>query len=72
MAIYPWIVPHEAHKQDLNDFPNIRRWFERIKARPATIRAYEKGGEVRSYAAPMTEEARKVLFGQTAASTAKG
>ena len=35
-----------------------------IKARPATIRAYEKGGEVRSYAAPMSEEQRKILFGQ--------
>lgn len=71
MAIYPWIVPHEAHKQDLNDFPSVKRWFESIKARPATIRAYEKGAEIRSQAAPITEEARKVLFGQTAANTAK-
>lgn len=69
MAIYPWIVPHEAHKQDLADFPNIARWFEVIKARPATIRAYAKGAEVRASAAPMTEEARKILFGQTAANT---
>ena len=69
MACYPWIVSHEAHKQDLNDFPNLKRWFEAIEARPATIRAYEKGGEVRSYAAPMTDEERKVLFGQTANST---
>ncbi|MEI9926674.1 MAG: glutathione binding-like protein [Sphingomonas sp.] len=68
MACYPWIVPHEAHKQNIDDFPNLKRWFEAIAARPATIRAYEKGGEVRSYAAPMTDEARKVLFGQTAAS----
>ena len=68
MASYPWIVPHEAHKQNLDDFPNLKRWFEAIKARPATISAYEKGGEVRSYAAPMSEEARKILFGQTAAS----
>jgi GST-like protein len=71
MASYPWIVPHEAHKQNLDDFPNLKRWFEAIRARHATIRAYEKGGEVRSYAAPMTDEARKVLFGQTATSTAK-
>jgi GSH-dependent disulfide-bond oxidoreductase len=69
MAIYPWIVPHEAHKQDLADFPNIKRWFDAIATRPATIRAYEKGGEVRSYARPMTDEERAVLFGQTAATT---
>jgi GST-like protein len=69
MACYPWIVPHEAHKQNLDDFPNLKRWYHAIAARPATIRAYEKGGEVRSYAAPMTDEQRKILFGQTAATT---
>ncbi|MDF7773819.1 glutathione binding-like protein [Sphingomonas sp. AOB5] len=71
MAIYPWIVPHEAHKQDLNDFPNVKRWFEAVAARPATIRAYEKGKEVQAYQKPLTDEQKAVLFGQTAASTAK-
>jgi GST-like protein len=66
MASYPWIVPHEAHKQNLDDFPHLKRWFDVIAARSATIRAYEKGGEVRSYSQPMTDEARKMLFGQTA------
>ena len=41
MAIYPWIVPYERQQQDLNDFPNLKRWFEAIAARPATARAYE-------------------------------
>lgn len=72
MAIYPWIVPHENHKQDLNDFPNVKRWFEAVKARPATVRAYAKGEEIRPSDAPMTDEQKKVLFGQTAASVAKG
>ncbi|WP_343521194.1 glutathione binding-like protein [Sphingomonas sp.] len=71
MAIYPWIVPHENHKQNLDDFPNIKRWFEAVKARPATIRAYAKGDEVRGQAQPLTDAERAVLFGQTAASTAK-
>ena len=30
MASYPWVVPHEAHKQNLNDFPHLKRWFEEI------------------------------------------
>jgi GSH-dependent disulfide-bond oxidoreductase len=68
MACYPWIVPHEAHKQDLSHFPNLKRWFEAIAARPATVRAYARGGEVQSYATPITDEQRKVLFGQTASS----
>lgn len=40
MAIYPWIVPHTRQQQDLADFPNVQRWFEVIKARPAVQRAY--------------------------------
>lgn len=41
MAIYPWIVPHENQKQDLKDFPSVKRWFEALSARPAIVRAYE-------------------------------
>ena len=65
MASYPWIIP-EAQGQDLADFPNLARWHAAIKARPATQRAYAKGKEVNPQQAPMSEEAKKVLFGQTA------
>ena len=69
VACYPWIVPHEAHGQDLDDFPHLKRWFETIAARPATIRAYAGAAETYSRSqAPLSDEARKVLFGQTAAS----
>ncbi len=65
MASYPWIIP-EAQGQDLADFPNLARWHAAIRARPATQRAYAKGKEVNPQQAPMSEEAKKVLFGQTA------
>ncbi|RIA46650.1 GST-like protein [Hephaestia caeni] len=68
MACYPWIVPHEAQQQDLDDFPDLKRWFDAIRARPATIEAYRKGEEIRPSDAPMTDEQKKILFGQTAAS----
>ena len=42
MAIYPWIVPHEAQGQNLADFPHVQRWFNAIKNRPATLRAYQR------------------------------
>lgn len=42
MAIYPWIVPHEKQGQNLNDFPNVKKWFEKMGNRPAVIRAYDK------------------------------
>jgi GST-like protein len=41
MAIYPWIVPHEAQQQKLSDFPNVKKWFEAIQSRPAVQRAYD-------------------------------
>ncbi|MCY1408949.1 Disulfide-bond oxidoreductase YfcG [compost metagenome] len=46
MAIYPWIVPFEWQSQDLNDFPSVKRWFEAIKTRPATVRAYELAARI--------------------------
>jgi len=41
MAIYPWIVSHKWQSQRLEDFPHVERWFNHIKQRPATVRAYE-------------------------------
>ncbi len=66
MACYPWIVPHQAHGQDLADFPNLARWFAAIRARPATQRAY--AGAAEAYARrQISEQERQVLFGQSAA-----
>ncbi len=67
MASYPWVVPHERQGQKLGDFPNLKRWFETIRARPGTERAYAKGPEVNPQSQPISEEEKKVLFGQTAA-----
>ena len=66
MAAYPWVVPHEAQGQNLADFPHLSRWFEAIKSRPATVRAYERGAEINTRPT-VDEESRKILFGQTAA-----
>ncbi len=68
MAAYPWTVSYERQGQRLEDFPHLKRWFRAIEARPATERAYAKGKEVNpQVGAPMSEDAKKVLFGQTAA-----
>ena len=40
-AILGWAWRHERHKVDLADFPNVKRWYETIMARPATIRGFE-------------------------------
>jgi GST-like protein len=65
MATYPWIVPWKRQQQDIADFPDLRRWFDAVRARPATVMAYAKG-EPYSSRPTVTEEGKKVLFGQTA------
>jgi len=71
MASYPWIVPWERQGQNLDDFPHLKRWFERIRERPATKRAYELAKEINPNAGGIrTEEERRILFGQTAESVA--
>jgi GST-like protein len=66
MASYPWVVPYERQGQNLEDFPNLKRWFDHVHDRPATIRAYEVGERHRQRDSTVDEEARRVLFGQTA------
>ena len=67
MASYLWIVPYERQNQKLEDFPHLKRWFEAIKAKPATVRAYAQGPKINPAQAGInTEEQRKILFGQTA------
>jgi GST-like protein len=66
MACYPWIVPHECQQQNLDEFSNVKSWFERVRVCPATMRAYQKGEPYMNRPA-VTEEGKKILFGQTAA-----
>ncbi len=70
MAAYPWIVPYERQGQNIDDTPNLKRWFEAIKARPGTVAAYAKAEGI-NRAPQMTDEEKKVLFGQTSASLGK-
>ena len=65
MACYPWIVPHERQRQNLDDFPNLKRWFETIRARPATVRAYALAQSVNPTPG-MDAQAKQLLFGQDA------
>ena len=71
MACYPWTVSHERQGIDLADYPNVQRWYDAISARPATERAYARAKEINTEST-MSEEAKKVLFGQTAPSRPGG
>lgn len=60
IACYPWIRP-ERQGQNIDDFPNLKRWMEAIAARPAV----QRGMAILADARPpqMDEEAKKNLFG---------
>ncbi len=69
MACWGWIVPFERQGQNLNDFPNLKAWFERMGERPAVQKGFELGRELRGDLARDSEQTRKakaVLFGQKA------
>jgi GST-like protein len=70
MASYPWVVPWKRQQQNLDDFVNLRRRFNSIHDRSATERAYAKG-EPFSAQPAVTEEGKKLLFGQTAKTVVK-
>jgi GSH-dependent disulfide-bond oxidoreductase len=38
IASYPWVARHEWHQIELGDFPNVKRWYDAIGARPAVHR----------------------------------
>ena len=48
IACYPWIARHEWQQMNLDEYPNVKRWFDQISARPATQTAYQKGEAVRN------------------------
>jgi GST-like protein len=62
-AAWPWIVPHKIQGQELAEFPNVQRWHETMKTRPAVVRGMDVGKDLRR-TGPMDEASRKVLFGQ--------
>ncbi len=66
VASYPWIVPWQRQQKNLDDFPEPAALVRDGARSPATMRAYEKGEPYSSRPA-VTEEGKKILFGQTAA-----
>jgi GSH-dependent disulfide-bond oxidoreductase len=63
MASYPWVVPYEKQGMNLDDFPYLKRWFQAIKDRPATVRAYELAKTINTQPSVNSDEARRILFG---------
>jgi GSH-dependent disulfide-bond oxidoreductase len=64
MACWPWARPMRRQGHERDDFPNLKRWFDDIAARPAVARGMELLAEHRGNRV-MTDAARENLFGDT-------
>lgn len=66
IACWPWVRVHRYHGQRWEDFPNVKRWFDDIAARPAVQKGMKllinKRAKTREV---LNEKARDILFGQT-------
>lgn len=62
---WPWVLIAKPLGQPLDEFPNVSRWRNAVKERPAVQRGVDLGKEFRRNAPPSDEE-RANLFGQTA------
>ena len=72
IACFPWIMLHKAQGIAMANFPHVQRWFSTLRARNAIQRGLAVGKEYRNISARgPDEEARKILFGQTATTTAR-
>jgi GST-like protein len=64
IAVFPWLRSYERQGQKLEDYPNVKRWFDAINARPAVQKGLELLKEkVRT--GPMSTQAKEVMFGAT-------
>lgn len=68
MACFPWIMTHKAQGLTLDEFPNVKRWYALLRARPQVQAGLAVGKAERK---PMDEQARKIMFGVDAPSHAQ-
>ena len=71
MACWGWVLPYKRFGQSLDHLPNVERWYEALRARPAVQKGFEVGKDFVNRNPRNDEEARKILFGQTAKTVAK-
>ncbi|WP_440995392.1 glutathione binding-like protein [Arhodomonas sp. SL1] len=62
IAAFPWIRPHRNQGQDLDDYPNLKRWYQAMDAREAVQRGVAVLAEARQQG--FDEEAKRLLFGE--------
>jgi GST-like protein len=63
IACFPWTMTHKAQGFTLDDYPNVKRWYAEVRARPQVQAGLAIGKFEKE---PFDEEARRNMFGQAA------
>lgn len=64
IAVFPWVDVRWLHEIEIDEYPNVKRWYEEIKARPAVIKGMKLMEEDEVIGNP-SDETREVFFGQS-------
>ena len=65
MAIFPWLRAPERQGVDIEQYPTLKRWRDRIAARPAVQRGVQVLADRRPAKPGFNKEQAEVLFGAT-------
>jgi GSH-dependent disulfide-bond oxidoreductase len=73
IASFPWTKGYARLNQNIDDFPNLKRWIDAIAQRPATERAYALADRINPPGppVPLTDDERQLLYGQDAKTVAR-
>ncbi len=64
IASFPWLRGAEARGVNIGEYPNVKRWFDEINARPAVERALKVLAEAQAAnAAPHSDKSWEIMFG---------
>jgi glutathione S-transferase len=66
IAAWCWVKPWKLQGQQLEEFPRLKHWFERIGERAPVRAGWKVGREWLNRGPVVTEESKSVLFGQRA------
>lgn len=63
MAAFPWVLPYRRLGNDLDRFPQLRKWYDTIKSRPAVRRGIDLGKDWKR-AERDSDKSHLVMFNQ--------
>ncbi len=66
IGTFPWILMHDRFDFDLAEYPNVNRWYQTIRERPAVKQAYTRGYAEMGTPPDPSMDLLKSLFGKNA------